>query len=195
MTTAFCIGNGVSRKGIDLSLLAKYGSVYGCNALYRDFTPTALIATDKPIACEIQESGYSARHRFYTRRPLSNLGAQQVPKKYFGYSSGPICVSVAALDLHHRIYLLGYDMGPALNGKFNNVYADTDHYKKSSADPTYTGNWIRQIRTVILDSPQIDFVRVQGPTTQTLPDLAGIANLSHLPMAAFLDRINNGKDL
>lgn len=104
-------------------------------------------------------------------------------------------MSIAAQDSNNRIYLLGYDMGPALNGKFNNVYADTDHYKKSSADPTYTGNWIRQIRTVILDFPQIDFVRVQGPTTQILPDLAGLANLSHLPMAAFLDRINNGKDL
>jgi hypothetical protein len=86
-------------------------------------------------------------------------------------------------------------MGPALNGKFNNVYADTDHYKKSSADPTYTGNWIRQMRTVICDHATTQFVRVQGLTTQTLPDLAGISNLVHVSMDTFLDRINNGKDL
>ena len=35
----FCIGNGESRKGFDLEKLRPYGKIYGCNALYRDFTP------------------------------------------------------------------------------------------------------------------------------------------------------------
>jgi hypothetical protein len=32
----FCIVNGESRKGIDLSQLRPHGKIYGCNALYRD---------------------------------------------------------------------------------------------------------------------------------------------------------------
>ena len=37
MDTAYIIGNGPSRKGLDLSTLD--GTTFGCNALYRDFTP------------------------------------------------------------------------------------------------------------------------------------------------------------
>ena len=195
MTIAFCLGNGLSRKDIDPNLLSKYGDVYGCNALYRTFSPKALIATDRPIATEIQESGYSGKHRFYTRRPIPGKGAVQIPKKYYGQSSGPTAAAIAALDSHHKIYLIGYDMGPNVNGKFNNIYADTDHYKKSSADPTYTGNWQRQIVTVVRDFPEIQFVRVQGPTTAMHTELSALLNLVHLPLATFLERINNGKDL
>ena len=195
MTIAFCLGNGISRRGIDLNALANYGAVYGCNALYTEFTPTALVATDTPIATAIQESGYSAKNRFYTRRPIAGLGGQRVPQKYYGSSSGPICISIAALDNHSKIYMLGYDMGPNEKGKFNNVYADCKHYKTSGAEPTFTGNWIRQIRTVVTDFPQTKFVRVKGATTADIPDLNSIFNLAHLPLETFLERINNGKDL
>ena len=44
MTTAFVLGNGVSRKEIDLESLRKWGKTYGCNALYRDFAPDVLVA-------------------------------------------------------------------------------------------------------------------------------------------------------
>lgn len=195
MTVAFCLGNGLSRQGIDLKQVANWGPVYGCNALYREFTPTALIATDKPIASEIQESGYSAKNRFYTRKPIPNMGAHQVPKKYYGNSSGPICVAVACLDQASKIYLLGYDMGPTLQGRFNNVYADTAHYKKSTQEPTYTGNWQRQLRQVFLDFPNVTFIRVKGETTAQIADFQDVPNLKHLPLEDFVNAINTGKDL
>ena len=40
----FCFGNGNSRKGIDIEKYKKYGTVVGCNAIYRDFTPDILVA-------------------------------------------------------------------------------------------------------------------------------------------------------
>ena len=61
--------------------------------------------------------------------------------------------------------------------------------------PTYTGNWARQLATVIKDHPKISFYRVQGETTATVNELNGLANLRHMPMADFLNRINNTKDL
>jgi hypothetical protein len=45
----FCIGNGESRKGFDLEKLRPHGKIYGCNALYRDFTPDHLSAVDMVI--------------------------------------------------------------------------------------------------------------------------------------------------
>ena len=38
----FCIGNGESRAPIDLIKLRPHGKIYGCNGLYRDFTPDVL---------------------------------------------------------------------------------------------------------------------------------------------------------
>jgi hypothetical protein len=169
--------------------------VYGCNALYREHTPTVLVSTDKAISQEIQNSGYATKNRMYTRRPMPGLGAKTVPQSYFGFSSGPIAVGIAALDRNIAVYLIGFDMGPAQNNRFNNVYADTQFYKKSNSLPTYTGNWARQLATVIKDYPKISFYRVQGETTATVNELNGLANLRHMPVADFLNRINNTKDL
>jgi hypothetical protein len=195
MTVAFVLGNGVSRQEVSLPALQERGAVYGCNALYREFTPNVLIATDRPIATAIQESGYSAQHRFYTRRPLPGLGAHPVPKLYFGFSSGPIAVGLAALDGNTCIYLLGFDMGPSTANTINNLYAGTEFYRKSSSPPTYTGNWIKQLSQIMQEYKLVQFVRVQGPTTAPVLQFDTMHNLNHVDLATFTDRINNKKDL
>ena len=195
MTIAFVLGNGISRRGIPLTELKPLGKIYGCNALYREFTPDVLIATDRPIATAIQESGYAKTNRFYTRRPLPDLGAQTVPHDYFGYSSGPIAVSLAALDQHKRVYLLGFDMGPTPGNGFNNLYAGTEFYKAATAQPTYTGNWIKQLCKIMRDHPQTTFYRVCGHTSGRITEFDVLPNLRELPLPAFLSRINNPKDL
>lgn len=195
MSRAFVLGNGVSRAEIDLNYLKTLGLIYGCNALYREFTPDVLVSTDKPISERIQHEGYSLQNKFYTRRPFPGQGALSIPQDYFGFSSGPIATALAALDKNIAIYLIGFDMGPATNGKFNNIYADTEFYKKSSAVPTYTGNWVRQLITVTKDFPKVSFYRVKGATTADIHELNGVKNLAHMPMEDFLNRINNTKDL
>ena len=192
---AFVLGNGRSRADISIDLLLQLGPVYGCNALYRTHTPTVLVATDRPISTEIQESGYSAKNRFYTRRPMPNLGGHPVPKQYFGFSSGPIAVAIAAQDQNNPVYLLGFDMGPDEQGKFNNLYADTQHYKKSGSVPTYTGNWIKQLQTVMRDHKDQRFIRVHGPTTAEIPDFHTVWNLEKLDIQQFVHRLNTPKDL
>lgn len=192
--TAFVLGNGVSRLEIKIEQLVGHGAVYGCNALYRTHSPTALVATDQHIAREIQESGYAKMHRFYTRRPLPKLGALTVPREYFGFSSGPIAVALAAQDRHDPVYLVGFDMGPDSRGRFNNVYAGTQFYKQPNSEPTFTGNWIRQMQRVMADHAQQMFVRVQGATTADISELQAIKNLEHVSMQEFLARINNQKE-
>jgi hypothetical protein len=112
MTIAFVLGNGLSRQGIPLYNLKELGTVYGCNSLYTQFVPDVLVATDRPISQHIQQSGYPATNKFYTRRPIENSGAWPIPKPYFGFSSGPAATALAALDQHARIYMIGFDMGP-----------------------------------------------------------------------------------
>lgn len=195
MTFAFVLGNGVSRQLVDLDQLAALAPIYGCNALYRDRPPTVLVSTDRPISEAIQRSGYSAQHRMYTRKPIPGLGAQRVPQDYYGFSSGPIAVALAALDQHSAIYMIGFDMGPVTGDRFNNVYADTEFYKKSSARPTYTGNWIRQLQRVCKDFPQAAFFRIMGPTTAHVSEFKGIKNFVSMSLQDFQTRINSKKDL
>jgi hypothetical protein len=195
MTIAFVLGNGVSRQQVDLNSLKKFGPIYGCNALYRDFVPTVLVATDLPIATQIQESGYAKNNRFYTRKPLNDSGAQRVLQEYYGFSSGPNATALAAYDGALKIYMLGFDMGPTDRNLFNNVYAGSEFYKKADAQPTYTGNWVRQIIKVVSDYPTVNFVRVCGKTTAKIPELEQQKNIRHLDILQFLTRINKQEGL
>jgi hypothetical protein len=194
MAIAFVLGNGISRNGLDLEKMRTVGAIYGCNGLYRDFTPDVLVATDRPIAHHIQQSGYSKEHKFYTRKPLSGLGGLSVLQKYYGFSSGPNAIGLAAEDKFDTVYLVGFDMGPATNQKFNNVYADSEFYKSSSAVPTYTGNWIRQIKAICQDYPKTQFIRVMGPTTQDILELHANPNMSTISLSDFIAFINIQKD-
>ena len=192
---SFVLGNGKSRLAINPKELVGYGKIYGCNALYREFTPWVLVATDMPIATIIQETGYSARNQFYTRKPLPNLGARRIPQAYYGFSSGPAAVGIAAEDGRQQIYLIGFDLGPDQQNRFNNLYAGTEFYKAVDAPPTYTGNWVRQIKTVVKSFPKTSFTRVIGPATADIDDFANLPNFQNLDQATFLDRINKQKDL
>jgi hypothetical protein len=193
---AFVLGNGVSRAALDVDLLMARGPVYGCNALYRTHAVTALVATDRPIADAIQSSGYSLRHRFYTRRPQPGTGAQAVPRAYFGFSSGPIALALAAADSPgSRIYLLGFDLGASATGRFNNVFAGTEFYKPPEASATFTGNWVRQLVRVMRDHEHNRFVRVHGETTAQISEFESVPNLEWITLTEFLRRINTPKDL
>ena len=49
MKRVFCVGNGESRRNVNLEVLRKFGKIYGCNAMYRDFTPDVLVAVDQVL--------------------------------------------------------------------------------------------------------------------------------------------------
>ena len=191
MSVAFVLGNGISRAGIDLTWLRTHGPIYGCNALYREFCPDVLVATDRPIAKQIQDSGYARRNVFYTRNPMETSGAKHIPKKYWSYSSGPTATALAAENQHSELYLLGFDLGPTTNNKFNNIYADTEFYKTSQSVPTYTGNWISQLIKVTKQFPNTQFIRIVGATTASIPDFQTIKNFEHRSLAEFLKQLNN----
>ena len=67
MARVFCIGNGESRLGFDLERLRPLGTIIGCNALYRDFKPDALVSVDHGIMHEIYHSGIAYEVPSYFR--------------------------------------------------------------------------------------------------------------------------------
>lgn len=188
MQKAFVLGNGKSRLDIDLNKLRKFGKIYGCNALYRDFAPDVLVATDRPISDEIQRSGYAKKNVFYTRLPQKDSGAKKIELNY-GYSSGPIAISYA---LHHgatEVVMIGFDFS-GTKGLFNNVYENTKFYKKSSDKETFYGNWVNQCVTIMNQNLHKKFVRIIKPGILIPKEFKHIKNLVHVDMAEFLKTIN-----
>lgn len=194
MSISFVLGNGQSRQNIDLDLLKQQGRVFGCNALYRTFSPDVLVSTDTPISRAIQESGYSLENTHYTRRPLTGLGAKQLPKKTHGWSSGPNALYLASLENPERIYALGFDLGGG--ERFNNLYADTEFYKRSDEGPTTPVNWIRQFGELMKEFPHIRYIRVLGDPSISadVRELHRYENYSTMHVRDFSLRINTQKE-
>ena len=67
VSNLFVLGNGESRKNIDVELLKAQGKVYGCNAIFREHTIDGLIAVDPMLEHEIYRSGYCDNNKVYFR--------------------------------------------------------------------------------------------------------------------------------
>ena len=82
VSKVFCIGNGESRKLLDLNMFKPQGKTYGCNALYRDFTPDVLISVDQGIMHEIYQSGYCDKNEAWFRNWTRVPGMSYEPLVY-----------------------------------------------------------------------------------------------------------------
>lgn len=186
MKHAFVLGNGRSRLGLDLNSLRSAGKIFGCNALYRDFSPDVLIATDSGISKEIESTDYPMYHEFFTRIPTHSYSKKIT--KNFGYSSGPIAVTYAAMEGFAKIYLIGFDL-IGLKNKHNNVYSGTPNYKDINSDATYYGNWVDQIFNIAREFDTQEFIRV-GHTDQYRPERWNRHNIKFRTVDEFLSEIN-----
>lgn len=183
---AFVLGNGQSRSNVNIAALNGYGMIYGCNALYREFSPDHLIAVDVKMVNEIISSGYHRTHNVWTNpnKGIKSKESINILNPHRGWSSGPTALWLAAQNNHQEIYILGFDY-QGIKGRFNNIYADTFNYKKSSDPATYHGNWLSQTEKVIKEYRHIRFTRVVNQTDLVPDSLTKIGNLRHLNYEEF----------
>lgn len=189
----FVLGNGTSRKSIDLPKLAMCGKIYACNAVYRTFAPDYLVAVDVKMVLEINRAGYQHKHPVWTNPNKSFEGIRNL--NYFnpgkGWSSGPTALWLAAQHGYQKIFILGFDYSGLNDGKsLNNLYADTMNYKKSSDSATFFGNWLRQTASVIKENPHIEFYRVIQPDNYLPQELNKFDNLNTILVKDFMKMFN-----
>jgi len=186
MDRIFVLGNGRSRLGLDLDSLKSAGKVFGCNALYRDFSPDILFATDPGISKEIEESGYPNTNEFFTRSP-GHFNSKKILKNN-GYSSGPVAVTHAAMCNALNIYLIGFDL-VGIDDKHNNVYSNTNNYLNDSSNATFFGNWVNQIYSIAKEFAIPNFIRV-GNDNQYKPEKWNLSNIKYQTIDEFLLEVN-----
>ena len=187
---AFVLGNGTSRLSLNHHSLLDKGIVYACNAMYREFEPHYLIAVDVKMVNEIVASGYNKTHAVWTNpnKGISTKHHLNLFNPHKGWSSGPTALWFASEQGHRDIYLFGFDY-QGLQGRFNNVYADTYNYKKTSDTATFHGNWLSQTERTIKDFRHTQYYRVINPG-DFVPDQLGIQvkNIKHITYDDFNSR-------
>lgn len=203
MSTAFIIGNGKSRSPISLDSLKEHGKIYACNAVYRHFTPDYLIAVDSKMITEINRHKWQWNNEVWTNP--NKLYDSFLKFNYFeepqGWSSGPTALWLSTYGdkknpqshQHDTIYILGFDFKgtdsdnvKGEGGLINNLYADTENYKKSSDPATYHGNWARQTGIVIQKNPQKRYIRVVTDKEDYCPNnLLQLTNFNQVTVAEF----------
>lgn len=133
MTLGIAIGNGVSRRGFDLSRLRAPGRcVVGCNWLYRDYDPDLLVAIDSEPCRELEKT--ERRFDWLTRNPtghwLINVHPDGTRENIMevaqinglrGKNSGIIAASyLAKIQKCPIIYMIGFDFFRVLPGMTQN---------------------------------------------------------------------------
>ena len=191
MKRAFVLGNGRSRLAINCENLKNYGTVYGCNAIYRDFLPDHLVAVDVKMVLELVENNVLDRVPVYTNfnnrfKDIPKLNVFQPSK---GWSSGPTALWLASTHGYDEIYILGFDyQGLENNKKVNNVYAGTPNYKKEHEPATFYGNWLRQTEMVLKEFAGVKYFRI-GNDMNFNPGLR-VENLVNIDYPTFVKHIN-----
>lgn len=181
MSRAFVLGNGRSRIGVNLKKLGKRGSIYGCNALYREFRPDVLVAVDPKMIVEICNTGFQLENEVWTNpnNRYDKFKGLRFFKNPRGWSSGPTALQKACSDGHKEIFILGFDYY-GIENQFNNVYADTANYKRSNESATYYGNWMRQTETTFKEFQDKYFYRVLSPETKIIDEWQRINNVRQI---------------
>ena len=199
---AFVLGNGQSRKGIDLNNLKEKGTVFACNAVYRTHQPHWLVAVDPKMMLEIAETDYVVHNKVYSNynnqyeKHKKLLDHVTWSKPSLGWSSGPTALRLAGEQGFKEIYILGFDyQGLAVDAKknrfhLNNIYGDTRNYKKNNDEATFYGNWMNQTKRCLKDFPDAKFHRVIPKNWFKPRDLDWNDNFDHLTTEELLSKFD-----
>ena len=177
---AVVIGNGPSRLELfDLNLLSKHrggllGSrklqTYGCNALYRNFSPDFLVAKGNDMIKELVQSNYTKDNIVYT----SSIHLLEHPGKFYlipydPYTdAGTTAAYIAAFDGHQRVYMIGFD-GQDTPGHNYNVYAGSHNYDPLTATVS-DARWVEDRTTLFKTYNETEFIRVSLKGREPIPE-------------------------
>ena len=161
--TACIIGNGASRKDLNLSTLRDIGTIFGCNALYREFEPDYLVAIDDKMIKEIEQSFTHLSRCIF---PLEE--DRYEPPEIYGLSKGPTPRSNAGMVAMQQAIQMGFNKLVCFGFDFlvvddnvaiSNIYEGTNAYGlETKTTLPDTRNRIRFLVWLIESNPDVNFI-------------------------------------
>ena len=141
---AYIIGNGHSRLQVDLTELRKEGTIFGCNALYRDFSPDWLLSGDATIIKEICKTGYPENNHCifpdWAPIPWEFRDTLLEPFKAQGYK-----IFESGVSDHEHVQIFGLSEDPADDMQVHVVGVDPDwniiNMQGTKDDPEFSVNF------------------------------------------------------
>lgn len=175
---AVIVGNGPSRKEIDLNTLNKLGVLYGCNALYRDYCPDYLVAIDTGMIHEILNSRFPRGGII-----IPPLNEQFEPKELGGARSnaGMNACFEAIKRGSKSLFITGFDfLLKDYNHVVGNIYEHTNNYG-SQTRCSYDDAKRRQkyFAWMLKNNPHVSF-KVILPNANYQVDCPPASNLSFI---------------
>jgi hypothetical protein len=195
------IGNGESRRHIDLKKYINLVTTVGCNALHRDVTVDHLVCCDQRMLREALDNPKSVNSLIYVREEwyhtfrklMKNKNIRQLPDiPYAGKSradlprnwgSGTYAHLIAGSLNYQTIYMLGFDLY-GIGKNTNNVYKDSNNYaakNSQSVDPAY---WIYQSGKIFNHFSNKKFIVVNN-NNWIMPDSWKCSNVEFLNVDKF----------
>ena len=163
---SFIVGNGPSRSAINVEALMDKGTVWGCNALYRDFTPHHLVVADRAMQREVRDSGYlEANSTFFVDSEIHNIPTHEnlklIPARLTTPKNSGVAALWAALKYtdDEFFFLVGFDFGE----KQDNLYKGTQNYETVGITPDPVIKFLCHTTVFKRDKT---FYRVMGPESQ-----------------------------
>lgn len=187
MNNACIIGNGTSRKELDLHCINATMYTYGCNVLYKDFMPDYLISMDWPIVLEILENDVHHRTNFYTQDTANFNHISSDKKERVNWlknmarrlDSGNSALEVALDHEYETIYMIGFDYN--IDDKLPNVYHGTPNYARNSsvlAAESMAREWQQRLRKLVREFPDTQIIRVNGSNTPMSIDATNYSEIT-----------------
>lgn len=205
---SFIIGNGTSRKNLDVKDLMDYGLLFGCNWFFKkEFRPHVLVSSDEPLTNSIYKlhKDYPMRNWFYSWYPKPGTGAKKctTPEKF----AAGIMATHVACDMYEspKVFLVGMDFfgfnseSPEKNGEINNLYLNEKHYAKKDEGehvtaPTYR-NWERRLQWIMKKFPDTQFYHVNPFDGKSPERLVGAPNFHQITWENLMSHIKNDTEL
>jgi hypothetical protein len=179
-TQAVAIANGPTRKEFNLMHIANHkGGLlgadrlqsYGCNALYKEFTPDFLVVVDKDVITDLADSNYVSDNIVYVHGEyiLEYPGKFYLIPQNVAYDAGSLAAYMACFDGHSKVYLLGYDS-----------------YTEIQEHPTQAF-FIKSLLSVVQTYKDVDFVRVMTTDSYSCStELSSQPNFRQIDYRAFV---------
>ena len=154
---AFIIGNGLSRKDFNLNRLVGQGCTFGCNALYRDFTPDYLVAIDDKIIEEITQSDYPMNRFIVPPNEEQYEPAEHNPNRPRSNAGMNACFEAIKKDFK-TLFLFGFDFILEDQISVKNIYDGSNCYgPETRANYNDNSNRAKYFEYMAKKNPDVNF--------------------------------------